>query len=102
PIVVSAPQLTPVSSSQTECLVAGTQIWTDRGLLPIETVQVGDLVLSRHPESGELAYQPVLKTSVREPEPVFKVTTEQGDIRATGGHVFWISGQGWTKLRDVR
>jgi hypothetical protein len=102
PIVATAPQMTPVAPTQTECLVAGTPIWTDRGLLPIEVVKVGDLVLARHPETGELAYQPVLKTTVREPEPVFKVATEQGEIRATGGHVFWISGQGWTRLRDVR
>ena len=85
-----------------ECLVAGTPIWTDRGAVPVESVQVGDLVLAKHPETGELKYQPVLRTTIREAEPIMKVTTEGGEIRATGGHTFWISGAGWTKLRDVK
>jgi hypothetical protein len=97
-----APAVGVTSLSQTECLVAGTPIWTDQGLSPIESVQVGDLVLAKHPETGELAYRPVLRTSVREPEPVFKLTTEGGELRATGGHAFWVSGHGWTKLRDVK
>lgn len=85
-----------------ECLVAGTPIWTDRGAVPVEAVEVGDLVLAKHPETGELKYQPVLRTTVREAEPIMKVTTGRGEIRATGGHTFWISGQGWIKLRDVK
>ncbi len=85
-----------------ECLVAGTAIWTDRGSMPVEAVQVGDLVLAKNPETGELDYHPVLRTTVREAEPVMKVTTPGRFLRATGGHTFWISGQGWTKLRDVK
>ncbi|MCA9073091.1 MAG: hypothetical protein KDA84_29415, partial [Planctomycetaceae bacterium] len=85
-----------------ECLVAGTAIWTDRGPMPVEEVQVVDVVLAKHPETGELDYHPVLRTTVRKAEPVMKVTTDKGFLRATGGHTFWISGQGWTKLRDVK
>ena len=84
------------------CLVAGTPIWTDRGAVPVEAVQVGDLALAKHPETGELNYRPVLRTTIREAQPVLKVTTPKGQIRGTGGHTFWISGRGWTKLRDVK
>ncbi|MEZ6104079.1 MAG: hypothetical protein R3E01_34495 [Pirellulaceae bacterium] len=42
-----------------DCLAAGTTVWTDRGPLAIEKVESGDLVLSQHPETGELAYKPV-------------------------------------------
>ncbi len=85
-----------------ECLVAGTPIWTDRGKVPVETVAVGDLVLTKNPETGELKYHPVQATTIRDAEPVMKVVTSTGSIRATGGHTFWISGHGWTKLRDVK
>ncbi len=84
------------------CLVAGTPVWTDRGAVAVETVQVGDLVLAKDAKTGELAYQPVLRTTIRNAQPVLKVTTPKGQLCGTYGHTFWISGQGWTKLRDVK
>jgi hypothetical protein len=86
----------------TSCLVAGTPICTDRGMVAVEAVKVGDLVLSKHPESGELAYQPVVRTTVRDPEPILIAATDGTEIRGTGGHNFWVSGRGWTKLRDIK
>lgn len=85
-----------------ECLVAGTPIWTDRGAVPVEAVEVGDFVLTKNPETGELNYHPVQATTIRDNEPVMKVVTSTGSIRGTGGHTFWISGHGWMKLRDVK
>jgi hypothetical protein len=45
------------------CFVAGTLIHTDKGLVPIEHIKVGDMVLSK-PENGEggVAYKPVIDT----------------------------------------
>ena len=85
-----------------ECLVAGTLIWTDRGPVPVQDVRIGDLALAKHPDTGKLSYRPVLFTTVRKPEPIYKVTTAAGTIRGTGGHTFWVSGKGWTKLRNVK
>ena len=44
--------------------VAGTLVHTDKGLVPIEQLKVGDRVLSRdeHNSEGELAYKRVLNT----------------------------------------
>jgi hypothetical protein len=83
------------------CLAAGTRVWTDRGAIPVETVQIGDLALSRHPETAELAYKPVLRTTVRPATELHKVTVGGDSFLATGGHTFWISGRGWTKVRDL-
>jgi hypothetical protein len=104
PTPVQSPVLspTPVPVRASECLVAGTPIWTDRGAVPVQEVRVGDLALARHPETGELAYQPVLRTTVRGDESVFRCETAEGSFRATGGHPFWVSGRGWTKLRDMQ
>ncbi len=83
------------------CLVAGTPIWTERGLVAVERIQIGDRVLSKNIETGELAYKVVLHTTVREPFPTTKFLIGDETIQATEGHHFWVSGRGWTKTREL-
>ena len=96
--IISIPRIIPVVS----CLTAGTPIWTDQGYVPVEKVQVGDLVLSQHPKTGELAYQPVLRTTVRPPADIVTARFGKTEMTCTLGHAFWISGKGWLKMRDVK
>lgn len=84
-----------------ECLVAGTPVWTDAGLQAIETIVVGDRVLAQDIETGELAYKPVLRATVRPPKELWTVRVGQDSFVLTGGHRFWCSGQGWVKARDL-
>ena len=91
--------------SRAECFVAGTPVWTIAGPVAIERIRVGDLVLSQDPNTGELAYQPVLQTSERPPELLVKLSfaTQKTDtLEGSGGHPLWVSGEGWVKLRDVK
>ncbi len=83
------------------CFAAGTPVWTDRGPLAIETIQVGDRVLAQDVESGELAYKPVLKTTVRPPKELTTLRLADETIVCTGGHRLWSSSQGWVKARDL-
>lgn len=86
-----------------DCLVAGTLIWTALGAIPVEQVQIGDLVLSQHPETGELAYQPVLRTTIRPASQLVRVKAGLNDqLEASGGHLFWVTGDGWVKARELR
>ena len=84
-----------------ECLVPGTLISTDQGLIPIEEVRRGDLVLSQHPRTAELTYRPVLELTIRDDAETHRVTLEQDSFTATSGHSFWVVGKGWVKTRDL-
>jgi hypothetical protein len=87
-----------------ECFIAGTLVWTITGPVPIERVRIGDMVLSQNPDSGELAYKPVLQTTVRPAEPLIKVTLaarQREILEGSGGHPLWVSGEGWTMLRQL-
>lgn len=83
------------------CFAAGTPVWTERGAIPIEQIAVGDRVLSQDVDTGELAYQPVLGTTVRPPAPQFRLATDSFTLQGTGGHPIWVNGQGWRLLRDL-
>lgn len=85
-----------------ECLAAGTPVWTVRGAKPIETIQAGDLVLSQHPDTGELAYKPVLRAT-RRPKSDLKTIQVAGETwNTTGGHQFWVAGRGWAKSSELQ
>lgn len=83
------------------CLIAGTPIWTDRGAVAIETMRVGDRVLAQDTVSGELAYKPVLRTTVRPRSPLIHIALAEETIVASGGHPFWVSGKGWVNARHL-
>lgn len=92
--------LASVTYTHHSCLVAGTAVWTERGWQPIETICPGDLVLAKDVASGELRYKPVLQSTVREPTPVQQFCVGDDTIVASPGHHFWVSGDGWTKVRN--
>jgi len=79
---------------QKACFVAGTMVHTKDGLKPIEEIKVGDYVLSKPENGGELAYKQVTKTFVRENAEVWGVKYGiEGVghlIATTAEHPFWI------------
>ena len=46
--------------------------------------------------------KPVLKTIVNPGKPLFRLRTAGETLEVTGGHVFWVSGQGWVKARQLQ
>jgi hypothetical protein len=88
-------------SGTADCLEAGTVVWTDAGPRPIESLRIGDRVLSQEVETGELAYKPVLATTIRPRSPLVRIETHDDALCASGGHPFWVSGRGWVKAREL-
>ena len=84
-----------------ECLAAGSKIWTDMGVKPIEEVLVGDMVLSQNPETGELAYKPVLRFTIRPASQLMTLDVGGQQITTSKGHLFWVAGEGWVIARDI-
>jgi hypothetical protein len=87
------------------CFVAGTPVWTDAGPVPIEQIVPGDLVLSQNPDTGELAYRPVMQTTLRPPSPLVSLRVNgqtEETIVTTRGHRFWVEGHGWEMAKFLR
>jgi hypothetical protein len=84
------------------CFSAGTPVATVDGPCPIESIQVGDRVLSQDTTTGLLSFQPVVAIHRNQPAPTYRITADGETIRATGIHRFWKAGKGWTMARDLK
>jgi hypothetical protein len=84
------------------CFRAGTPVWTKAGAKPIEALVIGDMVLSQNPETGEVAYRAVLRTTVGRPTRVVRLEFPGEAIVATLGHRFWVNGSGWEMAKFLR
>ncbi|RYY79064.1 MAG: hypothetical protein EOO69_07935 [Moraxellaceae bacterium] len=80
--------------------VAGTLVHTDKGLVPIEQLKVGDRVLSMPEEGiGEKAYKRVLKTfKSAEKMPIMGPFPT---VYCTANHPFWVDGEGWVAAENL-
>jgi hypothetical protein len=105
------------------CFVAGTLVHTKDGLVPIEKIRVGDLVLSRPEMKGELVYRRVVDTFVHEEKEIYLIghcvagesvdeidevtfwdENDESDVSylvATGDHPFWVKNVGWTRVENL-
>jgi len=59
------------------CFVAGTLVHTAGGLVPIESIRAGDLVLSRDERTGEQTYKPAIDTVTTRPDALYTVTYDR-------------------------
>jgi len=83
------------------CFSGDTPVWTLTGEVPIKQIKFGDRVLSQDPETGELAFKPVLAVTTREPSRMIKIGLGSETITATRGHPFWVNGHGWQMAKQL-
>jgi hypothetical protein len=90
------------------CFAAGTLVHTKEGLRPIETVKVGDWLLSKHESGeGEREYKQVTQTFVHEDRVVNIALIRKGadgyeQFAVTPEHPFWVQGKGWKEVGKLK
>jgi YD repeat-containing protein len=89
------------------CFEAGTEIWTERGLIPVEQIQVGDLVLAQNEATGETEMRMVIETFKRDGAPIVQVSIRFEDgrtetFRTTEEHPFWVPEIGWVGAQSLQ
>ena len=84
------------------CFAAGTLVQTVDGPHPIESIRVGDRVLSQQTATGILAFQPVVAIHRNQPAATSRIKVGGESIVATGIHRFWKAGKGWTMARELK
>lgn len=82
------------------CFVAGTLIETIDGLKAIENIKQGDLIWSRHEETLEYGYRPVVNTGSFDNKDIYEVIVrdDYGKLetyQTTEEHPFWVADTGW-------
>ncbi|MDQ0418942.1 hypothetical protein J2Z48_003147, partial [Croceifilum oryzae] len=85
-----------------KCFVAGTRIETEDGQKPIEEIDIGDKVLSKNEETGEIAYKEVEWLFHREVDEIYEIHIGGEVIQTTDEHPFWVVGEGWVRAKDLR
>lgn len=109
--------------------VAGTLVHTERGLVPIQAIQIGEKVLSKNEHTGEHTYQPVVSVMKTDNQPVVmidmdfwidpdlpiriridqsrEVEHKYNGIRpsvkllTTVNHPVWVKDKGWIAVKDL-
>ena len=84
------------------CFGAGTPVRTIAGPRAIETLRVGDVVLTQSTATGALGYQPILVTHHNPPSGTFRISLGGDTIVASAFHRFWVAGRGWVMARDLK
>lgn len=80
-----------------ECLVARTKIETDRGAIPIEEVEVGDLV-----RTSKGMQKVLVAAMTNAAAKVFDVVLSNGSVlTGTGNHPVFVLNKGWTRIDSL-
>jgi len=98
-----------VAESCVKCFPAGTLVSTPHGTVAIDTLHVGDAVLSEDPKAGTVESEPVQRVIKDPASPLIAVNLSDGSaITVTADHPFWLdsgaslSGPGWLQAGQLR
>ena len=82
--------------------VAGTLVHTDKGLVPIQEIKVGDWVLSRHESgTGSTEYKQVVNTFKSDVKRPVMSPLAIVQIFCTEEHPFWVKDRGWVPANQI-
>ncbi len=93
---------TGVATTTMTCFVAGTMILTATGLVAIEKIQAGDIVISRNPETKETAEKIVVETYIREDRKLIHLVINGEKITTTETHPFYVNKKGFVEAGKLK
>jgi hypothetical protein len=85
-----------------DLLARGTEVWTDTGPVPIETILVGDRVLTRDLAKGELTFCLVISNQIKSGSEVRSIQLDSRTVVAAPGQRFMVSGATWKAASELK
>ena len=92
----------PIQVMRISCFGPGTIVRTLAGTAPIESLNVGDQVLTQNVKTGALAYKPILVVHHNPPSKTYQIKLGAETIVSSYFHRFWKAGSGWVMARDLK
>lgn len=89
------------AKSPCNCFTEDTLIATDIGKKKIAEIQIGDLVLAKNEETGDIAYKPVEYVFSKPTDELYIIKAGGTTIKTTDNHPFWIKERGWVIAKDL-
>ncbi len=84
------------------CFVAGTLVLTAAGLVAIETIKAGDLVIATNPDTMETAPKRVLETYVLKNDRLVHLKVDGEEIITTENHPFYVQDRGFVNAGELQ
>ena len=89
------------ASQNMACFIAGTMVLTATGLVAIERLKAGDVVISTNLDTLETAPKTVLETYVRKVDKLVHLTINGEEIVTTDNHPFYVQGRGFINAGNL-
>jgi hypothetical protein len=93
--------LTNGMTSTMSCFIAGTLVMTAVGLVAIENIKVGDMVVSADPDTIEVHNKPVVDVLTREVDRLVHLTINNEEIITTFDHPFYVKEKGFINATNL-
>jgi RHS repeat-associated protein len=88
------------------CFAAGTLVATPTGLVAIESIKVGDMVMAHDEVTGTIAPKQVVNLIRPEPKPLYEMVAhdvggKEAKFYVTDDHPWKVEGKGWVKTAEL-